>query len=397
MKHKFFKFTHAPGSYSPFVATLMFVVIAAILMMSALSRSATAQTGSTLRIDPANISNEVNETLDFALVIDVDSSSNYGNGSFTITYDSTILRLDNFAVGTGLFGAVNTDSAGIIRFNALSVTGETGTVTLGSGQFTAIGEGDIALTIGIVDPPGDTSGAALPNVSTVNGSVSIDDPANSPTETPTNTLVPTETSTNTPVATETPANTPVATETSTNTPVATETPVNTPVATATSTNTPVATETPVNTPVATATSTNTPAATPTSLNTPVATETPLGTPESTETPTKTPIVTETPVNTPVTTETPISTPAETATPGNTPVATGTPSTPISTQIPGGTPTNTPVALTSTPASTEVVPTATMTVTPESTVISTPTITSTPISPPSGNLDQFLFLPIIVRN
>lgn len=200
MRYKLFQFTHSLDIYSRFIAMLVVVVGAAMLMMLTLSQSAGAQTGSTLRIDPATISLELNDTLDFSMVIDIEAGKDYGNGSYTISYDSTVLRLDSFEVGSSLFGVTNTNTAGIIRFNGLSVTGETGTVILGSGRFTAISKGDSTLTIGIVDVPGDSSGSALPDVAQVNGSASVEAPSNTPTVTPTNTpVVPTPTST--PVAT----------------------------------------------------------------------------------------------------------------------------------------------------------------------------------------------------
>ena len=252
-----------------------------------------AQTGSTVRIDPATASIDVGDTLNFSIIIDVEAGKNYGKGSYLIEYDDTVLQLNSFDVA--LFGVKNITTPGKISFNALSADGETGSVILGSGQFTAIGQGDSSVTIGFTDPPGDSSGVELTNTSIVNSIVSIAGPTNTPTNTP---VVPTNTPTNTPVVpTNTPTNTPVVpTNTPTNTPVVpTNTPTNTPVVpTNTPTNTPVVpTNTPTNTPVV---PTNTP------TNSPVV---------PTNTPTNTPVVpTNPPTNTPVVpTNTPTSTPS----------------------------------------------------------------------------------------
>ena len=131
------------------------------------SASVNAQSGSTLRIDPATTSIGVNETFDFSIILDIEPGRNYANGSFTIEYDDSILEINSFDVGSGLFGAANIATSGLIRFNALSISGETGQIVLGSGQFTAIVEGDSILTIGVVDAPGDSSGLALPDLQIV--------------------------------------------------------------------------------------------------------------------------------------------------------------------------------------------------------------------------------------
>lgn len=148
-----------------------------------------AQSGATLRFDPVLTSSiEIEDTLEFSLVIDIPAGNNYGYGSFTIEYDSTILRLDSFAVGSNLIGAVNTNEAGLIRFNGISPSGETGSVVLGAGRFTAVSAGDVNLTIGIVDQPGEASGATLPEVISENGSVSVVEQSSPPIETSGQTL-----------------------------------------------------------------------------------------------------------------------------------------------------------------------------------------------------------------
>jgi hypothetical protein len=158
-----------------------------------------------------------------------------------------------------------------------------------------------------------------------------------PTATPTETVLPTET----PTPTEEPTETPTATETPTEAPTETPTPTVTP------------TETPTETPTATPTEapTETPTATPTEE--PTETPTPTPTEEPTETPTTTP--------TEVPTETPTATPTETAVPPTeTPEPTETPTaTPTMTPADTPTPTETGVSATPTPTEPPVTPTATV--------------------------------------
>lgn len=134
---------------------------------------------------------------------------------------------------------------------------------------------------------------------------------------------------------ELPTSTPTATNTATNTPTNT--------ATATLTNTP--TNTPTQTPSATNTATSTSTSTPTYTATATPTNTPTGT--STNVPTNTPTSTNTPVNT-------------------------------------GTPTNTPVGT----------PTSTPTSTPTGIATNTPTVT--PTSTPIHDLNEYVYLPIIIK-
>ena len=137
----------------------------------------------------------------------------YSSGSFSLTYDETILNLDSFAVGNGLFGIVNTSEAGLIRFNGISIDGVDGSVVLGTGQFTALADGHSGLTLSIVDLPADTSGNSLPNVNVMNGNVTVGDGVATATQTPT--II------STGEVTQTPSSTGTATASATSTPIST--------------------------------------------------------------------------------------------------------------------------------------------------------------------------------
>nr|MBC7245924.1 hypothetical protein [Chloroflexota bacterium] len=145
---------------------------------------------------------------------------------------------------------------------------------------------------------------------TMDGSITVIGPTDTPTQTPVPTDTPTQTPTNTLTDTPTPTPTSTPTDTPTQTPVPTDTPTKTPVPTDTPTQTPVPTDTPTQTPVPTDTPTPTPVPTDTPTPTPTPSETP--TPTETLTPTSTPTPTETWTPTPIPTET--LTPMPTATP-----------------------------------------------------------------------------------
>jgi len=139
-------------------------------------------------------------------------------------------------------------------------------------------------------------------------------PVETPTDTPTDTLVPTDTPTETPTDTLAPTDipTPTATESPPDTP--TETPTDT-AAPPTATPTGTAVDTPTATPTHSATviPTGTPSDTATSTQSPTATPTPTVTTTATSTATKTPLATNTPSMTPTETSTP-GVPTPTATP-----------------------------------------------------------------------------------
>ena len=211
MTHKVDKLINNLSLFLPRILMFMFVLIMAALFV--ISDRANAQSGSSLRLDPVTSSIDINDAVSISLVIEVEPGRNYASGSFAIEYDSSVLQVENFAIASDLFGVVNINDPGVIRLNAISTSGSTGTVILGSGQFTSIGVGDTSLKIAIVDPIGDSSGTPLPELVIGNGTVSVSDPVNTPTATPISpTIPPTSTPVPngeaTPIMTGTPASPP---------------------------------------------------------------------------------------------------------------------------------------------------------------------------------------------
>lgn len=254
-----------PNVLLPFAALILILMLPLILG---------AQTGSVLSVRPSADALEINDPLPFTVAIAVADGSMYGSGSFTLTYDASILQLDSFEINDNLIGVVNASEAGIIRFNALSVTGASGTLLLGSGQFTALAEGQTNLTLGIVDAPADTTGNALPDVSIMDEVITVADASETPTTSPT--------ITNTPEMTETPSATETAQSTKTVMPTSTVTPVTTNMPEITQT--PETTQTPEVTQMPQATET----AVPTEPSLPVSTALPTSTPTTEATSVATP-------------------------------------------------------------------------------------------------------------
>ena len=253
-------------------------LLASMVIQVGIPEVSASTPGTRVRIKPADLAVELNET--FVVQVVIEEANDLGGFQFDLTYDPSIVQVTEPALGdflgsTGRNAVTVVSEAnnveGRVTLAAVSIgsaTGSSGAGVLATITCVAQGEGSTALElreVQVTDTAGDAQQATAEDGQVVVRS------AGAPTPTVTATSVPTATATPAPAPTTTPA----PAGTATPVPVATATPM--PVATATPmpTNTPEAVDTPTP-PPATALPSPTPSATSPAVETP--TESPLPSP-----------------------------------------------------------------------------------------------------------------------
>lgn len=133
---------------------------------------ADAQTETTLKIDPGSASVPLGETITFDIVLDLADGITYAGGTYTLTYDDSILTVASFSQPNEIFGAVNATTSGSILFNALAIAGVSGEVVLGTVEFTARGNGSSPLNLAF-ETVYDIDNEGLTAITVENGLVTV--------------------------------------------------------------------------------------------------------------------------------------------------------------------------------------------------------------------------------
>ena len=117
-----------------------------------ISVTVTDRPAGTILFAPASARVEQGKTQTVTLSIDL-GSGGYGSGGYRLTYDETILTLDNFIQPAGSLGAVNTDTPGIVLFNTIYASEPAGLVLLGTFLFEGAAYGFSDLNLELTQTP----------------------------------------------------------------------------------------------------------------------------------------------------------------------------------------------------------------------------------------------------